>query len=54
MDEKTIFYTLCALFFYYQPNQFQQIVNKGFELFDVFFNYLVNFLKNDIFQNLDE
>jgi hypothetical protein len=47
MDDKTIFYTLLALFLYYRYNEFQKLLNIGLD-------FALNFLNNDVFVNFDQ
>lgn len=47
MDDKTIFYTLLALFLYYRCNEIHKLLNIGLD-------FVLNFLNNDVFVNFDE
>jgi hypothetical protein len=54
MDEKTIFYTLFVIFFYYRFNEVQNLLNLGLYFGCSFFEKIVIFLNNDVFVGFDE
>jgi hypothetical protein len=54
MDEKHIFFTLFAIFFYYRYNEFQKLLNLGCYFGYNFLEKMLNFLNNDVFVGFDE